>query len=173
MSTDIVEAATGEKYEILKATEEDRSEILALYRAQLGREYCAWDEDYPGDETIDFDLSRDALFVLKMNGRIKAAVSLEEDEDVDRLDCWDESLAPEGEIARIAVLPEEQCKGLGRIMIRYGMDELKRRGYRGIHMLVNKYNVKAIRCYAVFGFRIVGECHMYDQDFLCYERDLS
>ena len=115
----------------------------------------------------------DALFVLKMNGRITAAVSLEEDEDVDNLDCWDESLAPEGEIARIAVLPGEQGKGLGRIMIRYGMDELKRRGYRGIHMLVNRHNVKAIRCYAVFGFRTVGECRMYDQDFLCYERDLS
>ena len=160
-------------YEIMNATEEDRSELMALYRAQVGREYCSWSEEYPSNETIDFDLSRDALFVLKINGRITAAVSLEEDEDVDNLDCWDESLAPEGEIARIAVLPGEQGKGLGRIMIRYGMDELKRRGYRGIHMLVNRHNVKAIRCYAVFGFRTVGECRMYDQDFLCYERDLS
>ena len=160
-------------YEILHATEDDRSELMALYKAQVGREYCSWSEEYPSNETIDFDLSRDALFVLKMNGRIKAAVSLEEDEDVDKLDCWDESLAPEGELARIAVLPEEQNRGLGRIMIRYGMDELKRRGYRGIHMLVNKYNLKAIRCYAVFGFRTVGECRMYEQDFLCYERDLS
>ena len=160
-------------YEIMNATEEDRSELMALYRAQVGREYCSWSEEYPSNETIDFDLSRDALFVLKMNGRITAAVSLEEDEDVDNLDCWDESLAPEGEIARIAVLPGDQGKGLGRIMIRYGMDELKRRGYRGIHMLVNRHNVKAIRCYEVFGFRTVGECRMYDQDFLCYERDLS
>ena len=160
-------------YEIMNATEEDRSELMALYRAQVGRDYCSWSEEYPSNETIDFDLSRDALFVMKMNGRITAAVSLEEDEDVDNLDCWDESLAPEGEIARIAVLPGEQGKGLGRIMIRYGMDELKRRGYRGIHMLVNRHNVKAIRCYAVFGFRTVGECRMYDQDFLCYERDLS
>ena len=159
-------------YEIIKATGEDRAEILALYRAQLGREYCAWDEEYPDDETISYDLSRDALFVLKMNGRIKAAVSIEEDEDVDRLDCWDAKLAPEGELARIAVLPEEQCKGLGRIMMQFGMDELKRRGYAGIHLLVNKNNVKAIRCYAVFGFRTVGECHMYEQDFLCYEREL-
>ena len=159
-------------YEIMKAAEEDRAEILALYRAQLGREYCAWDEEYPDDETISYDLSRDALFVLKMNGRIKATVSIEEDEDVDRLDCWDAKLAPEGELARIAVLPEEQCKGLGRIMMQFGMDELKRRGYAGIHLLVNKNNVKAIRCYAVFGFRTVGECHMYEQDFLCYEREL-
>jgi ribosomal protein S18 acetylase RimI-like enzyme len=57
-------------------------------------------------------------------------------------------------------------------MMQFGMDELKRRGYRGIHMLVNRHNVKAIRCYAVFGFNVVGECHMFDQDFLCYEKEL-
>ena len=49
-------------------------------------------------------------------------------------------------------------------------DELKRRGFRGIHILVNRHNVKAIRCYAVFGFRTAGECRMYGQDFLCYEK---
>lgn len=159
-------------YEIVLAKEEDRAEIMALYKAQIGREFCPWTDEYPSDVTIDFDLSRDALFVLKMDGRIKAAVSLEEDEDVDNLSCWDATKAPEGEIARIAVDPEEQSKGLGRIMLQFGMDELKRRGFKGIHMLVNKHNKKAIRCYSVFGFDVVGECSMYDQDFLCYEKEL-
>ncbi|MBR4776233.1 MAG: GNAT family N-acetyltransferase [Lachnospiraceae bacterium] len=159
-------------YEIVLAKEENRAEILALYKAQIGREFCPWTDEYPSDVTIDFDLSRDALFVLKMDGRIKAAVSLEEDEDVDNLTCWDATKAPEGELARIAVDPEEQSKGLGRIMLQFGMDELKRRGFKGIHMLVNKHNKKAIRCYSVFGFDVVGECSMYDQDFLCYEKEL-
>ena len=161
------------KYEIVLAKEEDRAEILNLYRQQKGREYCPWDEDYPSDETIDFDLSRDALYVLKMEGSIKAAVSIEEDEDVDRLECWDKELVPGGELARLAVLPEEQNKGLARILLQFGMEELKRRGYRSIHFLVNKYNVKALKSYAVFGFNTVGECHMYEQDFLCYEKELS
>ena len=159
-------------YEIVLAKEENRAEILALYKAQIGREFCPWTDEYPSYVTIDFDLSRDALFVLKMDGRIKAAVSLEEDEDVDNLSCWDATKAPEGELARIAVDPEEQSKGLGRIMLQFGMDELKRRGFKGIHMLVNKHNKKAIRCYSVFGFDVVGECSMYDQDFLCYEKEL-
>ena len=159
-------------YEIVLAKEEDRVEIMALYKAQIGREFCPWTDEYPSDVTIDFDLSRDALFVLKMDGRIKAAVSLEEDDDVDNLSCWDATKAPEGELARIAVDPEEQSKGLGRIMLQFGMDELKRRGFKGIHMLVNKHNKKAIRCYSVFGFDVVGECSMYDQDFLCYEKEL-
>ena len=159
-------------YDIVLATEADRSEIMALYDAQKGQEYCSWNEYYPSNETIDFDLKRDALFVLKEDGKIKAAISLEEDEDVDNLTCWDDSLRPEGEFARIAVWPNEQGKGLGRIMFGFAMEELKRRGYKGLHILVNKNNEKAIRCYSVFGCRIAGECHMYDQDFLCYEREL-
>ncbi len=160
------------EYKIIMATEADRDELLALYKSQLGREFCPWDEDYPSKESIDYDLSRDAVFVMKMDGRIVAAVSLEEDEAVDRLDCWDPDMQPVGELARVAVLPQEQSRGLGRIMLQFGMDELKRRGYKGIHMLVNKYNTKAIRCYAVFGFRVVGECYLYEQDYLCYEREL-
>ena len=159
-------------YEIVMATEQDRNEILALYKEQIGKEYCPWDEEYPSNETIDLDLSRDALFVLKMNGSIKAAISIEEDELVNQLPCWNNNLAPLGELARVAVLPEEQGKGLGRIMLQFGMDELKRRGFKGIHILVGKYNTKAIKCYAVFGFHIVGECYMYEQEFLCYEREL-
>ena len=160
------------EYKIVPATENDKAEILSLYKAQIGRENCPWTEDYPSSESIDFDQKRDALFVLKTDGKIKAAISLEEDEDVDNLSCWDKTLAPEGEVARVAVLPEAQNKGLGRIMMQYAMDELKRRGYKGIHILVNKHNIKAIRCYEVFGFNTVGECHMYEQDFLCYERKL-
>lgn len=160
------------EYEVVMATEENREEILSLYRAQLGRKYCPWNEEYPSNEAINWDLSRDALFVMKVNGKIKAAVSIEEDKEADSLSCWDKNLEPAGELARVAVLPEEQSKGLGRIMLQFGMDELKRRGFKGIHILVNRKNIKAIRCYAVLGFRMVGECHMYEQDFLCYEREL-
>ena len=160
------------EYRIVSAKEEDRKGIMALYKSQLGRAYCPWDEDYPSDRTIDFDLARDALFVLKSGGSIKAAISIEEDEDVDRLPCWNEALAPAGELARLAVLPEEQNKGLGRVMLRFGMEELKRRGFKGVHFLVNKHNVKAIRSYQVFGFDVAGDVRMYDQDLLCYEKEL-
>ena len=161
-----------ETYVIVPAAEADREEILALYKAQLGREFCPWNEHYPSHETIDGDLARDALFVLKEDGCIKAAISIDDDEATDGLTCWDGALAPLGELSRLAVLPEAQNRGLARVMLRFGMEELERRGFRGIHILVNRYNVKAIRSYAVFGFREVGQCHLYEQDFLCYQREL-
>ena len=159
-------------YEIVMATAADSAEILALYKAQLGREFCPWNEFYPTQEEIEYDLSRDALFVLKSDGRIKATVSIEVADDLERLDFWDDSLLPVGELVRLAVLPEEQNKGLARVILRFGLEELKRRGFRGIRFLVNKHNEKAIRSYAAFGFHLAGEAHIYEQDFLCYEGKL-
>ena len=157
---------------IVLASEEDRQQILHLYEQQKGREFCPWDEDYPSNETIDYDLSRDALFVMKDDGKVIAAISIDLDEDVNSLECWNRDLFPGGELARVAVTPSMQNKGLARKMMQHGMNVLKERGYKSIHFLVNKHNVKAIKSYDVFGFNIVGECHMFDQDFWCYEKEL-
>ena len=159
-------------YQIVKATEADREELLALYHAQLGREFCPWVEDYPGNDNIDWDLEHDALYVMKKDGRIAATISLEFDEEVDALACWDPKLEPAGALSRLGVLPEYQRAGYGKIMLQFGMDELKRRGYRGLHFLVIPGNKPAVRCYDAFGFNIVGECDLWDRHFLCYEKEL-
>ena len=79
---------------------------------------------------------------------------------------------PEGELARLAVLPKLQNKGIGRAMMQYGMDELKRRGFRGIRFLVNRHNIKAVRSFVAFSFTVAGECYIYGQEMLCYEKEL-
>ena len=154
------------------ATEKDRAQILALYKEQVGREFCAWDEDYPGNETIDYDLSRNALIVMRKEDMIIAAISIEEDEEVDGLECWTASCQPSGDLARLAVSPKEQNRGIARIMLQYAMDVLKERGKRSVHFLVNKKNIKAIKSYEKFGFDVVGECYLFEQDFFCYEKEL-
>jgi len=158
---------------IMMATAEDTEAVLRLYREQVGREFCFWNENYPGPDTVASDLSRDALFVMKNeNSEIIAAISAEEDEDVNRLDCWTPSLQPGGEYARLAVSPAFQNQGLAREMVSHILKVLKERGFRSVHILVNRDNIKAIRSYAHFRFRTAGECEMYDQHFLCYEKEL-
>ena len=70
------------KYIILDATENDKEEILSLYKKQIGREFCPWNDNYPTMEEIDFDLSRASLFVMKDGGKIIASASIEQDEQV-------------------------------------------------------------------------------------------
>ena len=160
------------EYTIARAIEQDKQDILALYKAQIGREFCPWDDDYPSEQTIEFDMSRDALFVMKEDGVIKAAISIDDDEEVEKLECWSRELKPVRELSRLAVATDAQNRGLARIMLRYAMDELRRMGCKGVHFLVNKYNIKAIRSYEVLDFNIVGECYMHDQDYYCYEKEL-
>lgn len=153
------------------ATSEDKEEILALYKSQLGRPFCMWDEHYPTKEDIDYDLSRDALIIKKdENDRIIAAISIDLDENVNNLSCWSSELAPGGELSRLAVSIDYQNRGIAREMLVYGMQELKRRSYKSIHFLVNKDNIKAIKSYEHLDFNKVGDCYLYEQSFWCYEK---
>ena len=82
---------------IMHGTASEKEEILALYKSQLGREFCPWTEFYPTEKEIDFDLSRDSLFVMKNKaGRIIAAISIDLDANVEALPCWSTSLQPGG-----------------------------------------------------------------------------
>ena len=160
-------------YQIEKATQRDAESVLCLYREQIGREDCYWGEDYPGPDTIEADLARQGLFVMRNeSGEIVAAISVEEDEDVDKLDCWTSELQPGGEFARVAVTPSLQNQGLAQQMVAHILGVLRQRGYKSVHIIVNRDNVKAIRSYAHIGFRVAGECYMYHQHFLCYEKPL-
>lgn len=159
---------------IMLAAEEDKEEILSLYQSQIGREFCPWDKHYPGMKDIEYDLSRESLFVMKdKDNHIIAVISIDEDENVENLTCWSDALQPGGELSRIAVSINCQNQGIAREMMRYGMKTLAERGRKSVHFLVNKANVKAIRSYAHLNFHVVGECYMYEQSFLCYEKALS
>lgn len=159
-------------YTIVQATAEDTKEILALYKMQIGREFCPWDDHYPTEYEIDYDLGRDALFVMKDGTNIIAAISLDKDDAVEALSCWSKALAPGGELSRLAVHPDYQNKGIARKMLSHGMKVLAERGYKSVHFLVNKHNIKAIRSYDALVFQVVGKCDLYDQPFLCYEKAL-
>ena len=153
---------TPEEFRIEMASAADRDEVMALYQLQKGREFCPWTEAYPAPENFEDDIAHDALFVLRTSaGRIVGTVSIERDPDVDVLPCWTPALQPAGETARLA-----------RRLVAFIMEELARRGYRSIHLIVNSRNEKALRSYAAFSFDTVGECDMYNQHFLCFEKDL-
>ena len=64
---------------IVAATEENKEEILKLYKIQLGREFCPWDDSYPGMKEIEFDLGRESLFVMIDGQEINADAVRKED----------------------------------------------------------------------------------------------
>lgn len=157
---------------IQKATVEDKSEILALYRTML---YGAadWSEDYPNEDTVDFDISRDSLIAMKNEaGEIISVISIDKDEAVEALECWDKNLAPGGELSRLCVRKDMHNKGIAKDMMRYAFDELRARGKKSVHILVKTGHVVALASYTKLGFMQVGECHLFEKDFVCMEVEL-
>ena len=152
-----------------------------MYKIQLGREFCPWDDSYPGMKEIEFDLGRESLFVMidgqeinadavRKEDRIIAAISIDDDPQVERLDAGRQhKLAPGLSFQDLRFIRISESE-IARQMLVFGMEELARREYKSVHFLVNKLNVKALRSYAVFGFDTVGECSLFGQPFCAMKR---
>ncbi len=154
------------------ATIDDKEEILELYKTMLYGP-ADWNEYYPNEETIEYDLSRDALFVMKNEiGHIIAVISIDKDEDVDNLSCWNRELAPGGELSRLCVRGDMQGRGIGKEMMRYAFEVLKKQGKKSVHILVKTGHAVALSAYSSLGFQTVGECNMFGKDFVCMEKEL-
>ena len=72
----------------------------------------------------------------------------------------------------VAVTPALQNQGLAQQLVAHILGVLRQRGYKSVHIIVNRGNIKAIRSYAHIGLCMTGECYMYHQHFLCYEKPL-
>ena len=156
-----------------KAVWEDKTEILALYRALVGTPYCAWTEAYPGESDFDYDMERDALFCMENEmGEIIGTISIDDDAQVEALSCWSDALQPSAELSRLGVRPDMQNQGIARLLLQQGMEQLRAQGKKSVHFLVCKTNKKALRSYEKLHFAVVGACRLYDEDFWCYEKAL-
>lgn len=157
----------------MRARGREKEKILQLYQSQVGSPCCPWDDDYPSMYEIESDLSRGDLYVLKdENGELIASISIDREEEIEELTCWSKNLQPAASLSRLAVAKDLQNQGIARQMMQHAMGVLRKRGYKSVHFLVNRKNEKAIRSYAHMEFHVVGECQLFEQDFLCYEKEL-
>ncbi len=160
------------RFEHVKESEAD--EVLALYRSLVGTPFCAWTADYPARSDVDFDLSRNALFCLRdeETGEMAGVISIDEDPKVKNLTCWTPERLPGRELSRLGVKEQYQNQGIARKLMAGAIEELRRQGYKSVHILVAKENKKALASYRVFEYEVVGECFMHEHEYLCYEKTL-
>lgn len=155
------------------AKEEDKEQILSLYRSVIGSQGCTWSMDYPNQEMMQGDFKREALFVLKNHeNEIVGAVSVDDDRVVEELSCWSEELRPGAELARLVVKESYQNQGIARVLIRSVQEVLRERGYKSVHFLVSKSNERALRSYAKLNFAKKGDADLFGEHWWCYEKPL-
>ena len=152
----------------------DAEAILKLYRSHLGREFCAWTDNYPSAETINFDLSRNALFCLKTKTGhdLAGVISFDAVPETDLLPCWADSLKPSVEFARVAVSLKYQGCGISGKLFSCASLEAKKRGFRGVRYLVAKTNRIALHAYRKLRFPTVGEYMYHGVEYWCCEKEI-
>lgn len=147
---------------------QDLKQIHALYRSLVGRPYCTWDEEYPDWLEINEDHESGGLYVMAEGEEILGAISVVSRNELDDLHFWHCPVAKE--IARVAVAPGLQGKGIGSMMTAEIIALLKAQGIPAIHLLVAKENLPAQQVYRKNGFVFLGECFQFGHTFIACEK---
>ena len=161
---------------IERAMPGDADEVYALYHSLLEAPYSTWSEDYPTRDDVTEDVSHGWTLVMRTDaGRISAAIALvpgEQEPEFEEFAPWYPDVKRWACPARLGVALDQQGKGLARRMLSAAMDYARAEGYDGVRFLVAKSNPVAQRSYAKLQFDVCGECEMWGENWLCYQRKL-
>ena len=156
--------------EIKLLTKENINEILKLYEDIKNKTYTLWDNDYPNEELIKWDIERKGLWgVFHNNSLIAISFCGKRNEDGEENFTWKEKFNKRGTFARIGVSPNYQNKGVGTMLVDFVLKELKNQGYDGVRILVGTKNISAIKLYKKFGFNNCGRVERYGHEYYLFE----
>lgn len=172
-NADDVTAFTVKKNLVLAlANEQDSLVVEQLYNKAKKQPFCVWDKNYPTIDNIKYDISKQCLFVLKLNTKIIGAVSVVFDKELDCFDCFKEKGPHVAEIGRITIDSDFSGNGYAALMLQKLMTDLKKFGYNTVHLSVAKCNIPAYKTYIKLGFFIVGQAPLYNGEYFLLEKTL-
>ena len=154
------------------AFEEEIDLIYQLYRHCVLTSRGSWDDEYPTRDFVEQDYLRQGLMTLKNEqGEIVAAGAITPADELEDLKYSTALLHPL-ELSRLAVDPQFQGRGYGKLLLQGLMAEVRKRGADGIQLLAAKENAPALVLYRGADFQEKGSCRMYDTDFILFEKKL-
>jgi|GEM_PF-185222 len=152
-----------------QAVKDDLDDIASLYKRLIGTPGCMWNDEYPTRESAESDLRDGALYVLCEGESILAVASAGAFGELDETDVpWETRNTCE--LMRIGVLPARHGQGVGSLLLRHVLREMRRKGFGGMRLLAGKTNPAAVRMYEKNGFTKRGEVFAFGHDYWCYER---
>ena len=156
--------------EIKKLSKNDINKILSLYNDIKQNTYTLWDNGYPSEELVQFDIERKGLYGM-FNKEELIAISFlgERCEEGEENYTWKDDFKKRGTFARIGVSPKYQNQGIATKMLTFVLNELKQQGFDGVRILVGTKNISAIKLYKKFNFINCGLVEKFDHEYYLFE----
>ena len=153
----------------------DMNELAALYSSLWGSPGSGWDEEYPTAEDISEDISNQDLIIAVRGGSIIGAIAVAGDrgdshDDSNDSVLFDKRIKRPCDLARIAVKPGLQGKGVGRALLDHAQMNAAHRGFDGVVFYVGRKNERALALYDSCGFRRAGEETRWDMEWFVYDK---
>ena len=156
--------------EIKLLTKDCLNEIKNLYDDIRNNTYTLWDENYPSEELILWDIERKGLWGVFDNQNLIAVTFIgQRCEDGEENFTWKDTFKKRGTFARIGVSPKYQNKGIGTHLVDFVLKELKSQEFDGVRILVGTKNTNAIKLYLKFGFINCGKTERYGHEYYLFE----
>lgn len=132
-----------------------------------------WHPDYPNPEVIGNDLAKGWLHCLKINNEFAGMIVLntEGDAEYDAM-SWLTQPHKSLYVHRLAIHPNHQRKGLGRMMMDYAEEQARDQGYQSVRLDTYTGNPGNMRLYEGLGYTTIGKLHLPYRPklFVCYEK---
>ena len=164
-----------------KAHVGDEKEVYELYRQTTEHMHAQgiqqWEMgEYPAPGMPEEDIAAGALYVVRREGRILCAVTVDHHwEEQFNAIPWLFGVKP-GCFHRLAILPEAQGQGLGRLVLDDVEDILRGMGCDCLRCDTLETNTRALALYEGRGMRRVGATHYppdLTKNYPCLEKPLT
>lgn len=162
------------KAEDIDQVEKGYTDILRFEQEHVA--YTVWKAGvYPTRATAVKAFQEGALYVMEQEGKICASMILNQvqPQEYDNIQWKYEACPGEALVVHLlCVNPSEKGRGIGKEMVRFAIEEGKRRGCRTVRLDTGAQNTPAAALYKKLGFELAGTSSMAIGGLIAHDRHL-
>lgn len=163
--------------ELIFADAEDLDEVSALFYAAIeemnSNNIPQWDDVYPDRETLEKDIDKHEMWLIRVDGKIAVVFVLNKEfDDLYETGKWKHPNSNFKILHRLCVYPRFQNRGLAKTAMYVIFDILKEEGIEALRFDGFTLNPYAIKLYKNLECDIVGTVNFRKGEFYLYEKYL-
>lgn len=162
---------------VRKAHTKNLKEIMTMYNScvcgMIKNNIDQWDASYPNKDIISLDLEASTYYIAEIENEIVGGINIDRKQDKTYLDInWEDKSDSFLVVHRLAVKEEFWNKKIGKKLMLFTEELVKRYGLKSIRLDTYSGNPKAIDFYEKLGYTKLGAINLKPnkKEYYCFEK---